>query len=67
MAITGGNPQRRTICRYCGVETVTGGSHSSERECVEALAAEVAKAKRLLGEAQHPAPARPPGQRRSGG
>lgn len=48
-----------TTCRYCGVQTDTGGNHSCERECLEALAAEVTKTKRLLGDARSPAPAAP--------
>jgi hypothetical protein len=53
-AILSRSPSQRTICRYCGVETDTGTSHSSERECLDALAAEVTKAKRLLGETRKP-------------
>lgn len=67
MATLARGPLRRTVCRYCGVETDTGASHSSERECVEALAAEVTKAKRLIGEARHPAPPGLLGRRRPGG
>jgi hypothetical protein len=52
-----------TICRYCGVRTDSGGNHSCERECVEALAAEVTKTKRLLRDAQRPASPAAPGRR----
>jgi len=41
-------PSRRSACRYCGMETGSGGNHSSELECVEALTAEVEKTRRLL-------------------
>lgn len=40
------SPPQRNTCRYCGVEG--GGNHPSERECVEALTAEIEKARRLL-------------------
>lgn len=42
------NPSRRNTCRYCGMETGSGGNHARELECVEALTAEVVKARRLL-------------------
>lgn len=42
------SPSRRSTCRYCGMETGSGGNHSCELECIEALTAEVDKAKRLL-------------------
>lgn len=43
---------RRNACRYCGMETGSGGNHSCEHECVEALTAEVEKARRLLASAK---------------
>jgi len=42
------SPSRPDTCRYCGMETGSGGNHSCELECVEALTAEVEKARRLL-------------------
>lgn len=52
-----------TTCRYCGVQTASGGNHSCERECLEALAAAVTKTKRLLADAQRPASPTAPGRR----
>ena len=39
---------RPAVCRYCGIATSTGASHSSEPECIEALTAEIEKAKQLI-------------------
>ena len=44
----GKSSSRPDTCRYCGMETRGGGNHSCELECVEALTAEVEKARRLL-------------------
>ena len=42
------------ICRYCGVETGAGASHCSQAECIDALNAEIQRAKRLIGQARQP-------------
>jgi len=41
-------------CRYCGLETGAGASHCSQAECIEALNAEIERAKRLIGQAREP-------------
>lgn len=40
------------VCRYCGVETGSGGGHRSQAECIEALSAEIARAKRIINRGQ---------------
>lgn len=41
-------------CRYCGLETGAGVSHCSQAECIEALNAEIERAKRLIGQGREP-------------
>ena len=36
------------VCGYCGVETGSGVGHRSQAECIEALSAEIARAKRII-------------------
>jgi hypothetical protein len=38
------------VCRYCGLETGAGVSHCSGAECIQALNAEIDRAKRLIGQ-----------------
>lgn len=35
-------------CRYCGLETGSGAGHRSQAECIQALSAEIDRAKRLI-------------------
>ncbi len=46
-------------CRYCGLETGAGASHCSQAECIEALNAEIERAKRLIGQGREPVVDRP--------
>ena len=36
------------VCRYCGLETGSGVGHRSQAECIQALNAEIERAKRLM-------------------
>jgi hypothetical protein len=36
------------VCRYCGLETGSGGGHRSQAECIRALNDEIARAKQLI-------------------
>jgi len=51
------------VCRYCGLETGAGASHCSQAECIQALNAEIERAKRLIGQGRESAA----GRRQAGG
>jgi hypothetical protein len=54
------------VCRYCGLETGAGESHCSQAECIQALNAEIERAKRLIGQSREPlGDHRPPREDRS--
>jgi hypothetical protein len=40
------------VCRYCGLETGSGVGHRSQAECIQALTAEIDRAKALVNRAK---------------
>jgi len=36
------------VCRYCGLETGSGVGHQSQAECIQALTAEIDRARELV-------------------
>lgn len=40
------------VCRYCGLETGSGVGHRSQAECIQALSAEINRAKDLMSRAK---------------
>jgi len=40
------------VCRYCGLETGSGVGHRSQAECIQALTAEINRAKDLVSRAK---------------
>lgn len=40
------------VCRYCGLETGAGVGHRSQVECIQALTAEINRAKDLVSRAK---------------
>ena len=42
------------VCRYCGVETGSGVGHRSQSECIQALSAEIARARRIIDAVKDP-------------
>ncbi|MBP1635926.1 MAG: hypothetical protein H6Q10_2500 [Acidobacteria bacterium] len=40
------------VCRYCGLETGSGVGHQSQAECIQALTAEIDRARELVSRAR---------------
>jgi hypothetical protein len=47
-----GDRRHSVICRYCGLETGSGGGHPSQAECIKALHDEIARARELIDNAR---------------